>query len=166
MLLKRGTKRSFLLRVPGQPWAQNQRGLFTYLPGRESCSLRSVKGGTGGGGKYKVSDFTPPPTPTPTYPAPHTAPFPSLHPQTEKVCHRGTNAIFPGGGRRRRNREGKLCACGGQGKKPEASELPSCEGGTPPQNHDLHISLPFSEGAGATGHHAQNYLARGPAKRP
>lgn len=35
-----------------------------------------------------MSDFPPPSTPTPTYPAPHTAPFPSLHPQTGKVCHR------------------------------------------------------------------------------
>lgn len=39
-----------------------------------------------------MNDFPPPSTPTPTYPAPRTAPFPSLHPQTESVspgnkCH-------------------------------------------------------------------------------
>lgn len=45
-----------------------------------------------------MSDFPRPHTPTSTYPASHTAPFPSLHPQTEKVCHQGTNAIFPKGG--------------------------------------------------------------------
>lgn len=57
-----------------------------------------------------MSDFPHPHTPTSTYPASHTAPFPSLHPQTEKVCHQGTNAIFPGG-RRRRQGETKDFNC-------------------------------------------------------
>lgn len=103
-------------------------GPLKELPGRRAAPS-SVKAGTGRGGKCTVSDFPPPSAPIPTHPAPRTAPFPSLRPQTEKVCHRGTNAIFPGG-RRRRNGEGRLrlCACGGRGKKPEVSELPSCEG--------------------------------------
>lgn len=47
--------------------------------------------------EYKVSDFLRPHTPTLTYPASHTAPFPSSPPTDEKVCHQRTHATFPGG---------------------------------------------------------------------
>lgn len=112
-----------------QVWSPELVGHTQPSSCRESCSLQSVTGGAGGGEKCKVSDFPPPSHPHTHLPCSHTAPFPSLHPQTEKVCHRGTNAIFPGG-RRRRNGGGKtLTVCpGGRGKKPEVSELPSCEG--------------------------------------
>lgn len=66
----------------------------------------SVMGGVGGGeSECRVSDFLRPHTPTLTYPASHTAPFPSPPPTDEKMCHQGTNATFPG--------------CGGGGDLPE-----------------------------------------------
>lgn len=42
----------------------------------EGCSLRSIRGGAGGGGKGRVSDFPRPDSPTAAYSASHAAPSP------------------------------------------------------------------------------------------
>lgn len=58
----------------------------------------------------------------------------------------------------------QLCACGGRGKKPEVAELPSCEG-RPLRTVTLTLASLLRGletcGAGATGHHAQDSMARG-----
>lgn len=72
-------------------------GRLSMLSLKREFFPSSVMGGVGGG-ESRVSDFLRPHTPTLTYPASHTAPFPSPPPTDEKACHQGTNATFPGSG--------------------------------------------------------------------